>query len=318
MENRMTRFGAAALALAFLAACGGGDTDGPDAGAAGLTGSIEIDGSSTVFPVAAAVAEEFQIANPDTRVTVAYSGTGGGFQRFCAGETDMSNASRPIRDSEAQACHDAGVDFTELNVGWDGLSVLANPDNEFLQCLTVGELNQIWEPNSTVTTWQDVRDEWPAEEISLYGPGTDSGTFDYFTETINGEGGASRADYQASEDDNILVQDIAGDTYSLGYFGYAYYAENSDILKLVGVDGGEGCVLPSDETIQNGTYAPLSRPLYVYVRHSALERPAVRAYVDFMLGNAPEIVPSTGYSALSAEQYAEQMQAIAEAAGGAS
>jgi phosphate transport system substrate-binding protein len=318
MENRMTRFGAAALALAFLAACGGGDTDGSDAGTAGLTGSIEIDGSSTVFPVAAAVAEEFQIANPDTRVTVAYSGTGGGFQRFCAGETDMSNASRPIRDSEAQACHDAGVEFTELNVGWDGLSVLANPDNEFLQCLTVGELNQIWEPNSTVTTWQDVRDEWPAEEISLYGPGTDSGTFDYFTETINGEGGASRADYQASEDDNILVQGIAGDRYSLGYFGYAYYAENSDILKLVGVDGGEGCVLPSDETIQDGTYAPLSRPLYVYVRHSALERPAVRAYVDFMLGNAPDIVPSTGYSALSAEQYADQMQAIAEAAGGAS
>jgi phosphate transport system substrate-binding protein len=313
----LSRLGAAAVALAFLSACGGGEPEGAASGAAKLTGSIEIDGSSTVFPVAAAVAEEFQIANPETRVTVAYSGTGGGFQRFCAGETDLSNASRPIRDSEAQACHDAGVEFTELNVGWDGLSVLANPENEFLQCLTVEELNRIWEPNSTVVTWRDVRDEWPAEEIRLYGPGTDSGTFDYFTETINGEGGASRADYQASEDDNILVQGIAGDTYSLGYFGYAYYAENSDILKLVAVDGGEGCILPSDATIQDGSYAPLSRPLYVYVRHSALTRPEVRAYVDFMLENAPAIVPSTGYSALSTEQYAEQMQAIAEAAGGA-
>lgn len=316
MEVRMTRIGVAALAVAFLSACGGGDNGG--SGMASLTGSVEIDGSSTVYPVAAAVAEEFQIANPDTRVTVGYSGTGGGFQRFCAGETDMSNASRPIRESEAQACHDAGVEFTELNVGWDGLSILANPENQFAQCLTVEELNRIWEPGSTVTTWRDVRDAWPAEEISLYGPGTDSGTFDYFTETINGEGGASRADYQASEDDNILVQGIAGDPYALGYFGYAYYVENADRLKLVAVDGGNGCVLPSDATIQDGSYAPLSRPLYVYVRNGALQEPQVRAYVDFMLGNASELVPSTGYSALADELYAEQMRMIAEAAGGAS
>ena len=315
MENRMTRFGAAALALAFLAACGGGDTDGSDAGTAGLTGSIEIDGSSTVFPVAAAVAEEFQIANPDTRVTVAYSGTGGGFQRFCAGETDMSNASRPIRDSEAQACHDAGVDFTELNVGWDGLSVLANPDNEFLQCLTVGELNQIWEPNSTVTTWQDVRDEWPAEEISLYGPGTDSGTFDYFTETINGEGGASRADYQASEDDNILVQGIAGDPYSLGYFGYAYYAENTGQLKAVALDAGSGCVAPSRETIASGEYQPLARPMFIYVNTQALQRAAVQQFVEFYMQNAEALVPQVGYVPLAAETYDANLDRVRELAG---
>lgn len=307
------RLGAAVAALTILAACGGGD-----AGAGGLSGAVEIDGSSTVFPVAEAVAEEFQIANPEVQVAVGVSGTGGGFKRFCAGETDISNASRPIKDSEAEACAAAGVEFTELSVGWDGLSVIVNPENDFAMCLTVEELGRIWEPNSTVTTWADVRDGWPAEAIRLYGPGTDSGTFDYFTETVNGEAGASRADFQASEDDNILVQGVSGDRYALGYFGYAYYAENADRLKLLEVDGGAGCVAPSDATIEDGTYAPLARPLYVYVRHSSLARPEVRSYVDFMLENAAELVPSTGYHALRAEQYAEGLRMVAEAAGGGS
>lgn len=313
MENRVIRSGLSLAVVALLAACGGGEGGAEG----GLTGSVEIDGSSTVFPVAEAVAEEFQIANQGVQVTVGVSGTGGGFKRFCAGETDMSNASRPIRDTEVADCAANGVEFTQLTVGWDGLSVIANPDNDFAMCLTVDELRRIWEPNSTVATWADVRDGWPAEAIRLYGPGTDSGTFDYFTETIMGESGASRADFQASEDDNILVQGVAGDRYALGYFGYAYYAENADRLKLLEVDGGNGCVAPSDQTIEDGTYSPLARPLFVYVRNGALERPEVRAYAEFMLENAGELVPSTGYHALAAEQYADGLRMVAEAAGGA-
>jgi len=291
-----------------LTACGSGGA---------LDGTVEIDGSSTVFPVAEAVAEEFQIMNPSVRVTVGISGTGGGFQRFCAGETDISNASRPISQREVDACAAAGIEYTEVSVAIDGLSVVVNPRNDFVTCLTTGELRDIWQPNSAVTTWRDVRAEWPAEEIRLYGPGTDSGTFDYFTETINGESGASRADFQASEDDNILVQGIAGDQYALGYFGYAYYVENPDRLKIVGVDAGSGCVVPNDATIEDGSYAPLARPLFVYVKHAALAKPAVRAYVDFMLENAAELVPATGYHVLSDQEYAEGMSRIAEAAGAA-
>lgn len=307
------RVAALSLAALSLAACGGSE-GGSSAGGA-LTGEVLVDGSSTVFPIAEAVAEEFQIAHPDVRVSVGFSGSGGGFKRLCAGETDLSNASRPINAAEAEACEAAGIELTELRVAWDGLSVVVNPANDFAQCLTVGELRRIWEPGSSVTTWRDVRPDWPAEEIRLYGPGTDSGTFDYFTETVNGEAGASRADYQASEDDNVLVQGIAGDRYSLGYFGYAYYAENAGRLTLLAVDGGNGCVAPSDETIADGSYAPLSRPLFVYAKHAALARPEVRAYVEFMLGNAAELVPATGYHALSAEEYQEQLSAISAAAG---
>ena len=299
-----------AATVSLLATCGGGD-----AGSGALTGVVEMDGSSTVFPIAEAVAEEFQLANSNVRVTVGFSGSGGGFQRFCAGETDISNASRPINEGERAACAAAGITFTEIPVAWDGLSVIVNPANDFVECLTVQELRRIWQPGSAVRTWRDVRPTWPAEGIRLYGPGTDSGTFDYFTETIVGESGASRPDFQASEDDNILVQGVAGDTYSLGYFGYAYYAENAERLKLVAVDGGSGCVLPTHETIENGTYAPLSRPLFVYVSHSALVRPEVRAYVDFMLEEAAVLVPATGYNALTTAQYAEGLARIAEATG---
>lgn len=298
----------------LVSACGGGGDGGQDGG---LTGAVQIDGSSTVFPIAEAVAEEFQAANRSVRVTVGFSGSGGGFKRFCAGETDISDASRPISESEIATCAAAGIEYTEVTVAWDGLSVIANPNNDFLTCLTTAELSKIWAPGSMVTTWKDVRASWPAEEIKLYGPGTDSGTFDYFTEVINGETGASRPDYQASEDDNILVQGVAGDRFGLGYFGYAYYVENAARLKLIEVDGGGGCVAPSEETIANGTYAPLSRPLFVYVKHSSLQRPEVRAYVDFLLENAGTLVPSTGYHPLTAEEYQADLDKIAEAAGSA-
>ena len=304
-------FGMAFLGLLALAACGGESGNGSIDG--GLSGRVEIDGSSTVFPIAEAVAEEFQIANPQVRVVVGVSGSGGGFQRFCAGETDVTNASRPIRESETEACEASGVSFTAVPVAWDGLSVIANPDNSFTKCLTTDELKSIWEPGSSVRTWRDVRSEWPAEEIRLYGPGTDSGTFDYFTETIVGESGASRPDFQASEDDNILVQGVAGDQFALGYFGYAYYAENADKLRLVEVDGGGGCVAPSEHSIEDGSYAPLSRPLFVYVKHDALSRPEVKAYMDFMLSNASVLVPATGYHGLSEDQYQEGVAAITAA-----
>lgn len=302
-------------AVSLAAACGGGE-GGAESGAGDLTGEVLIDGSSTVFPIAEAIAEEYQIAHPRVRVSVGFSGSGGGFERFCNDELDITNASRPIKDSEREDCAAAGIEFTELPVAWDGLSVIANPANDFLQCLTVAELGRIWEPGSSVTTWRDVRSEWPAEEIDLYGPGTDSGTFDYFTETVNGESGASRPDYQASEDDNILVQGVAGEQYALGYLGYAYFTENMDKLKLVAVDGGTGCVSPSDATIADGSYAPLSRPLFIYVKHASLDRPEVRTYVEFLVENAQEVVPATGYHALSAEEYAADLAQLRSVTGG--
>lgn len=315
MRNRFPFIAAALSAALSMTACGGGEAGDGAAEAAALSGEVLIDGSSTVFPIGEAIGEEFQAANPGVRVSVGFSGTGGGFKRFCNGETDISQASRPISASEREACAGGGVEFTELPVAWDGLSVIANPANDFVQCLTVAELRKVWEPNGTVRTWRDVRAEWPAKEVKLYGPGTDSGTFDYFTETVMGEAGSSRPDYQASEDDNILVQGVAGDRYALGYFGFAYFTENADKLKLVAVDGGAGCILPSDQTIAEGSYAPLSRPLFVYVKHASLARPEVRAYVEFMLRNAPQVVPSTGYHPLTAEEYAADLAKLPAAAG---
>ncbi len=308
-----TRLGTLTSAL-LIAACGGGEP-GADFAGETLAGEVLIDGSSTVFPIAEAIAEEFQINHPRVRVSVGFSGSGGGFERFCNDELDLTNASRPIKDSEREACASAGIEFTELPVAWDGLSVIVNPANEFVQCLTVAELNRVWAPDTRVTTWRDVRAEWPDEEIDLYGPGTDSGTFDYFTETVNGESGASRADYQASEDDNILVQGVAGDQYALGYLGYAYFVENSDKLKIVAIDGGNGCVAPADETIADGSYSPLSRPLFIYVKHSALDRPEVKAYVEFLVENAQDVVPATGYHALTPEEYAEDMAKLSAVTG---
>jgi phosphate transport system substrate-binding protein len=292
-----------------LLACGGdaGDSGG-DSGR--LTGAIEIDGSSTVYPITEAVAEEFMAEQPDVRVTVGVSGTGGGFSRFCSGETAISNASRPIKDSEREQCAAAGVDPVELEIAYDGLSIVANPQNGFAQCLTTDELSTIWQPGSTVRSWSQVRNGFPNQEMKLYGPGTDSGTFDYFTEVINGEEDASRSDYTASEDDNVLVQGVQGDAGSLGYMGFAYYVENQQNLKLVGVDSGSGCVLPSAETIRGGQYAPLSRPLLIYVARAALQRPEVRAFVDFYLTSGGELAESVGYVPLEAADYEADRAAL--------
>ena len=295
--------------FATLVACGGGE-QGQVEGEAGLSGAVRIDGSSTVFPVTEAVAEEFQIENRDVRVTVGISGTGGGFKKFGSGETDISDASRQIKETEVEACAAEGIEPMEITVGFDGLAVMVNPANDFVDCLTVDELKRIWEPGSQVTTWQDVRALWPAEEIKLYGPGTDSGTFDYFTEAIVGEEDASRPDFTASEDDNVLVQGVTGDRYSLGYFGYAYYAENTDKLKLVAVDGGAGCVAPDPATVQSGTYTPLSRPLFIYVKEQSLQRPEVKAFVEYYLTNAAELVPQVGYVALSPDRYQASLSMI--------
>jgi phosphate transport system substrate-binding protein len=289
------------LLVATLGACGG--ERGRIENEAGLSGAVRADGSSTVFPITEAVAEEFQAANQAVRVTVGISGTGGGFKKFCAAETDISDASRPIKESELEACRANSVEPVELAVAYDGLAVLVNPQNNFATCLTVAELKRIWEPSSTVRTWKDVRPEWPAEEMKLYGPGTDSGTFDYFTEAIVGSEDASRPDYTASEDDNVLVQGIAGDPYALGYFGVAYYVENSDKLKLLGVDNGTGCVSPSFETVQSGQYAPLSRPLFIYVNRSSLQRPEVVAFLKYYMSHAATLVAQVGYIALEAERY---------------
>jgi phosphate transport system substrate-binding protein len=309
MIARSARFLPMIGTLFALAACGGGaDEAATDESA--LSGPVEVDGSSTVFPITEAVAEEFQHLHPDTRVTVGVSGTGGGFKRFCAGETDISDASRPIKDSEAETCRQNGIGFTELRVAWDGLSVIVNPANEFAECLTVDELKRIWEPGSQVNNWSQVRQGFPDEELILYGPGTDSGTFDYFTEAIVGEEDASRPDYTPSEDDNVLVQGVAGDGGALGYFGFAYYEENTGRLKLLGVDGGSGCVQPSVATIESGEYAPLSRPIYIYASDAGLAKPQVQRFVEFYLQEGAVLVRDVGYIPLQPEEYEAELAKI--------
>jgi phosphate transport system substrate-binding protein len=289
--------------LAIVAAgCGGGSEQTGDAG---LSGMVAIDGSSTVFPISEAMAEEFQIANPGVRVTVGISGTGGGFKKFCAGETDISNASRPIKQTEMDLCGENGVEAIEIPVAWDGLTVVRNPSNDWATCMNVDELARLWQPGSTIQRWNQIRPEWPDEDIVLYGPDTDSGTFDYFTDAIVGEEDASRDDYTASADDNVLVVGVEGDAGSLGYFGFAYYEESSDRLGAVAVDSGNGCVAPSRETIENGTYAPLSRPMFIYVKPDALAKPQVRAFVEFYLNEATLLVPEVGYVPLAPEKYEE-------------
>jgi len=260
-----------------------------------LKGEIIIDGSSTVFPVTQAAAEEFRRYAPDVRISVGISGTGGGFKKFCAGETDVQDASRPIRDTEIEACAQRGIEFIEVPVAFDGIAVVASPRNAFLTCLTTPELKTLWRPEAQgkVTRWKQVRASFPDQPIKLFGPGTDSGTFDYFTDAINQKEKASRGDFQASEDDNVLVQGVANDPTALGYFGFAYYAENVGKLKLLAVDGGHGCVEPSFETIANSTYQPLSRPLFIYVRRTAAERAEVRAFVEFYLSKSFTPVIST-------------------------
>ena len=272
-----------------------------------LAGTIEIDGSSTVFPITQAVAEEFYKEHSDVRVNVGVSGTGGGFKRFQVGETDINDASRPIKSSEAETCAANGIEYIEFTIAIDGLAVMVNPQNTWVDYLTVEELNLIWKPDSTVDSWNDVRPEWPDQPIRLYGPDTDSGTFDYFTDVINGDEGVSRSDYTASADDNVLVQGIAGDQNSLGYFGYAYYAENTDKLKIVPIDGGNGPVVPSDETVKTGQYAPLSRPIFIYVNKASLERDVVKSFVTFYMENAEQLVTEVGYTPQPSSVYEQNL-----------
>lgn len=288
---------AGGLALT-LAACGGGDAG------SGATSSqvITADGSSTVFPVTEAVAEDFQQANAGTRVTVGSSGTGGGFQKFCRDETDISNASRPIKATELEACAKAGIDFIELPVAYDGLAIVVNPKNTWVTSMTVAEIKKLWEPaaQGQIRRWNQIRPEWPNEEIHLFGAGTDSGTFDYFTEAIMGKEAMSRGDYTSSEDDNVIVQGVSGDQYALGYFGYAYYEQNKDKLKIVGVDdgdatNGDGPIAPSPETVAGGTYRPLSRPVFIYVKVKALQRPEVLSFVEFFLTKGHALAREVGY-----------------------
>lgn len=265
---------------------------------------IAIDGSSTVYPITEAVAEEFMASMPGMNVTVGISGTGGGFSKFCAGETVISNASRPIKPEEIEACRASGIEYVEIPVAYDALTVVVNPENTWVDHLTTEELQMIWSPDSQVDNWSEVRAGWPDQEIALYGPGTDSGTFDYFTEAINGEAGASRSDYTASEDDNVLVQGVAGDVGALGYFGFAYYVENPDALTAVPIDGGDGPVMPTSAAVEDGSYQPLARPLFIYVNADALDRSEVQAFIDFYVENASTLSSEVGYVSLPSEAYA--------------
>ncbi|MEX0648194.1 MAG: PstS family phosphate ABC transporter substrate-binding protein [Balneolaceae bacterium] len=289
----------------FFTSCGSGD--GADDQ---LSGEVRIDGSSTVYPITEAVAEEFRFQAPGVRVTVGVSGSGGGFQKFLRGETDINNASREIKDSEVELAERNGVEYIQLSVAYDGLAVLINPENDWVDYFTVEELQKIWEPEAqqNITRWNQVREEWPDEELRLFGPGVASGTYDYFTEAIVGESGSSRGDFTASEDDNVLVQGIATDQYGLGFFGLAYYEENRDRLKLVGVDNGEGPVEPSMETVSDGTYEPLSRPIFIYISKEAAQREVVREFVTFYLEHAPQLVQEIGYVPMPESAYEEEIE----------
>lgn len=311
-----TKWKLAAIALPaalILAACGGTNEGSADPSAPAAASEIRIDGSSTVAPLAAAAGELFKAENSSVNVSVATSGTGGGFKKFCAGETDISTASRAIKDEEKAECEAAGITFTEIIVANDALTVVVNNENDWATCLTVDELKKMWEPaaEGTVTSWNQVRSSFPDEPLDLYGAGTDSGTFDYFTKEINGEEGASRTDYNPSEDDNVTVQGVEGAKGALGYFGLSYYEENMDKLKAVEVDGGAGCVSPSIETAQAGTYAPLSRPLYIYVSNASAAKPEVAAFAKYFIEQNEAITAKALFVPLSAEQLTASTAAVA-------
>jgi len=267
---------------------------------------IKIDGSSTVFPITEAVAEEFQReTRGKVRVTVGISGTGGGFKKFCRGETDISDASRPIQSKEMKACKAAGIEYFEIPVAYDALTVMVNPKNDWIKSMTVAELKKIWAPEAQgkITKWNQVNPKWPDAPLSLYGPGADSGTFDYFTEAVVGKSKSSRGDFTASEDDNVLVQGIANDKNALGYFGFAYYVENKNKLKAVPINGGKGPIAPSAETVEKGTYQPLSRPIFIYVSKKAAKKPEIKQFVEFYLKNAAPLVNEVKYVPLPAKAY---------------
>lgn len=301
--------------LAFgLSACGDDDTSSSNASGGGekssLSGTIAIDGSSTVYPFAQAAAEGFREENPDVNITVGESGTGGGFEKFCKGETDISNASRPIKDEETELCKTGQVTTSELEIANDGIAIVSNPAIP-AKCITTDQLSKLWKDDS-VTDYKDLGVDGLSGKVSLYGPGTDSGTFDFFTGEINGEEGVSRKKYQASEDDNVLVQGVQGDKTGLGYFGFSYYEQNADALNLVSVDGGKGCVAPSAETIQNGTYTPLSRPLFMYPSAKAAARPEVKAFLTYITENAADIAENSQFVGLTAEQQTKAKSELAK------
>jgi phosphate transport system substrate-binding protein len=302
MEGRMRTI--IALALSGAVALAG-------QARAAFEGPVSLDGSSTVYPISEAVGEEFQSTNPKARVTIGVAGTGGGFQRLCAGEIDIADASRPIKPTEAEACKAKGIEYIELPIAYDGLAVVVNAGNDWADCIDTKELATLWAPaaQKTVMRWNQVRATWPDKEIHLFGAGTDSGTYDYFAEAIVGKDKGTRGDYQASEDDNVLVQGIASDPLALGFFGLAYYEENKAKLKLLGVDdenagNGAGCIKPSQETVENGTYQPLSRPLFIYVKKSAVATPVVAAFVEFYLAQAAELSREVGYIPFPKDAYA--------------
>jgi phosphate transport system substrate-binding protein len=302
---------AAGLLATATAACGrsdsasSGTTSAISSGGSGqnLSGRIEADGSSTVGPFVTAAAEDFQAQNSGVQITVGISGTGGGFERFCAGETDLSDASRPIKDDEeVPVCQKNGIEYTEFQVANDGIAVVVNKENDWAKCLTVEQLNKIWGPDSKVDNWNQVDPSFPDQKMTLAGPGTDSGTFDFFTAAINGEEDASRTDYQATEDDNVTVQAVEGDKGGLGYFGLSYFEQNQENLNDVEVNSGSGCVAPTSETVQDGSYTPLSRPLFVYVKNTSLQKPEVAAFVKYLLVNQEQIAQKALFVPMTAEQ----------------
>jgi phosphate transport system substrate-binding protein len=309
----------AALAVA-LAACGGDEkttSAGGSQAEAGLKGKISIDGSSTVYPFAQAAAELFNEDNPDVKISVGQSGTGGGFEKFCAGETDISDASRPIKDDEeAPVCEKSGVSYSEVQIANDGIAVVTNKELK-VDCLSTDQLKELWNKGSKVTSLKDIDSSLPDEALSLYGPGTDSGTFDFFTGEINGEEGVTREDYEASEDDNQLVTGVSGDKGGLGYFGFSYYESNTDKLNLVGVGSGGGgnCVKPSSKSIQDGTYEPLSRPLYMYPSAKSMRRPEVKAFMDYVLANQQAIAKASKIVPMTDEQASESKSEVDKLAG---
>ncbi len=295
-----------------LSSCGGSSDEKKTEGGTSYEGQevLKIDGSSTVYPISEALAEEFLGLNPTAKITVGVSGTGGGFKKFVRNELDLTGASRPISKSEDSTCKAEGIEYYEIPVAFDGLVVVVNPANDWVKSITVAELKKIWDPASQgkITRWNQVRPEWPNEELHLFGAGTESGTFDYFTEAVVGKSKSCRGDYTASEDDNVLVQGISTDKLALGFFGYAYFSENQDRLKLLPVDdendaNGKGAILPSSETILNATYQPLSRPLFVYVNKKSVAKPLAKDFVAFLTESAPKLVPETGYIPFAPETY---------------
>ncbi len=302
-------------ALAFgVAACGDDSSSGGgDSGGSDLSGTIKIDGSSTVFPFAQAAAEQFKGENSGVNVSVGESGTGGGFEKFCAGETDISNASRPIKDDEeAPICKKNSVSYSEVQVANDGIAVVTNKDLK-IECMTTEQLKQLWNKGSTVSNYKDIDAAFPDQKVALFGPGTDSGTFDFFTKEINGEEGDTRKDYSPSEDDNVTVQGVSGDKGGLGYFGFSYYEDNADNLNLVKIDAGDGCVEPTAATIQDGTYKPLARPLFMYPAAKSIAKPEVKGFMDYILANQQAIADASKIVALTDEQAAAAKTALTKA-----